>query len=103
MDIDLDLGVVIAWEAKNEPHGYIFLAGETQIRHFKSNQEALDYFPNILFDTTGYKLLNHTHCMGCLKELFISDEETFDDEGNISHKCAKCNTVFPLFHFHFED
>lgn len=97
----MDKGVVIAWPARSEPHGYIFLFDETDIRHFKSNQEALDYFVNILFDTAGYRLLNHTHCMGCLRELFIGDEETFDDDGNISHKCTKCHTVFPLFHLHF--
>lgn len=99
--MDLDLGVVIAWEVVTEPHGYIFLAAETQIQHFKSNKEALEYFPNIKFDTTGYQLLNHTHCMGCREEFFVSDNQTFDDDGNISYKCRKCNTIFPLFHLHF--
>lgn len=97
----IDLGVVIAWEAVTEPHGYIFLAGETLIQHFKSNKEALEYFPNIKFDTTGYQLLNHTHCMGCRQEFFVCDDQTFDDEGNISYRCTKCNTIFPLFLLYF--
>lgn len=97
----MDKGVVIAWLDPDEPHGYIFLAGKTSIRHFNSNKEALDYFAHIKFDTTRYLLLNHTYCMGCRQEFFISDQETFDDHGNISYRCTKCNTVFPLFHLHF--